>query len=224
MHGLHQPARLLPPIDRRLPTSPSAAWALLVPLGLCGLVVLVVLAYKLSGRDPQHLLRDPAAMLGVSPAIGMLSYLGALSIGVAAAVCLFAARHVRQANGMLTFAGVLSATLAADDLLMLHEHVGPRAFGIPEPVFLAAYAMAALSMLWIYRQQLAPRHAPVLWLAFGCLALSAGVDVLSQLLSAEEGQIVIAEDVLKLFGWLIWASFWIRQSSAAMPCSRDTAA
>jgi len=203
--------------------SPSAQ-AILAPFGLCLLVILVVLAYELSGRDPQHLLRDPAAVLNVSPAIGVLSYLGAFSIGVAAAVCLFAARHVRQARGLLTFAGMLSAVLAADDLLMLHEHVGPRTFGIPEPLFLAAYALAALSMLWIYRQQLAPQRAPMLWLAFGCLTLSAGVDVLSQLLALEEGRVVIAEDVLKLFGWLIWASFWIGRSSAAMPGSRDSAA
>lgn len=200
------------------------ARALLVPSGLCGLVVLVVVTYRISGRDPQHLLRDPAAVLGASPAIGVLSYMGVLSMGLAAAVCLFAARHVHQASGMLTFAGALSAVLAADDLLMLHEHIGPLTFGIPEPVFLAAYALVAFTMLWIYPQQLTPRRAPVLWLAFGCLILSAGVDVLSQLLLSGSSRIVIVEDVLKLSGWLIWACFWIGRSDAALSCGRNSTA
>ena len=201
----------------------SPPQALLVPFGLCGLVMLAVLAYELSGRDPQDLLRDPAAVLRVSPAVGVLSYLGVLSMGLAAAVCLFAAQHVRQDSRMLSFAGALTAVLAADDLLMLHEHVGPRTLGVPEPVFLAAYALATLSMLWTFRQQLAIRRAPMLWMAFGCLTLSVGVDVLSQVLSSEVSRIVIIEDMLKLFGWLIWTSFWIGRSNAAMPCSRNAA-
>ena len=201
------------------PVHPSASHPLssevrliAVALALGGIFVLgatlvVLLAYR-AGIPPFDLLRDPAGQFGFPIYGGIISNVGVsvltLAAGVAGVGALFGPiRRLRFAQ-----AALLSALLAIDDQYMLHEVVGPEILGIPEIGFFILYGATALAILATIGPRLSHlRHLPLL-IAGAALAASIAIDLVLPM----NAYTVLAEDMAKLGGLVIWLVYWTAET------------
>lgn len=144
--------------------------------------------------------RDPAALAPGLPFYGgSVSILSAVVWGVAGALCLFVAWTTPSHRRALTLLGTLALVLLVDDVLMVHDDLGPRV-GIPDEAFYAVYAALAALCLWSMRHELRRGPGAALLLGGAFLGLSVGLDTLDQ----EGTAWFLAEDGAKLVGGLVW--------------------
>ena len=168
-----------------------------------------------AGIDPFELLREPQDQFGYPLYGGLISNFGVSVLTMAAAIAGFAAVFGCRRRARLAAAAVLSAVLAADDQYMLHEVVGPRVFGIPEPAFFLVYAATSLAIAWSIGPRLVlPRHA-LLLVAGGALALSVVMDLVLPITAYT----LLAEDMAKLGGLVLWLFYWSFAAARAMPAA-----
>lgn len=184
-----------------------------------GSMLLVGMAALQSAADlpPGTLSRDPLAHAGVDALSGLQSNAGALLWFGAASVAVFVAiaswRSTRPAD--LLWLGLLAALLAVDDLLMLHEALLPRFFGLGETIIIAGYGAAAASILWLHRLVLATRTGVMTLLAgFGCLALSVVVDAFQH--RWDSPWRIFVEDGTKLLGIVAWSIYLVGSAAAVV--------
>jgi hypothetical protein len=194
----------------------------LPPLLVLGFVLFARLYWQIPVLD---LTGDPVMLTDSPPYLGAVSFLGVLVWCATAVVCLFAAQLLDRKpsaewRGYLRFAGGLSLVLCLDDLYLLHEELFPKYLGVPQTLVLAAYAAAALRMVWRYRRMILASESVLLGLAFTMFAVSLAVD----LLASGERQFYLAEDGAKLLGVVMWFGFHVRLALQGVRRQRAVAA
>jgi hypothetical protein len=140
--------------------------------------------------------RDVPSLAGLpwySGALAMLNvvaWAGVVALSLVTAWLLPAER--RRAGTLAAFALVL----CLDDALMIHETVGPEN-GIPQVLFLAAYALVGATLLLMFLRPPVQGAAVAFLAGTGLLAASVAVDVFLH-------HAFLAEDGAKILGTLVW--------------------
>jgi hypothetical protein len=177
------------------------------------LLAAVALAAAATGRPPSRFTRDPAALLGSHPLLGVVSNVGVLLWAAAAAVSLFAAvvlrgdRHDDPRGAFLLYGGLVTSWLALDDLFLVHEWLAPSVFAVPQPVVLLAYAGVVAALLLRFGPVIRSTEYELLLLALTLFAASAAMDQLPQAWFAWDSLFLI-EDGLKLLGIVSWLGYF----------------
>ncbi len=168
--------------------------------------------------------RDPAAILGRNPFIGVLSNIGILVWAGCAGVCFFAsavlrARGVKQEwPAFFLFAGLVTAVLLLDDFFLLHERIIPRYLGISERILFPVYAAMVMGYLATFKNNLPRTNYLLLVLALGMFGLSLAVDRFPESILSWHH---LFEDGFKLLGIVGWFGYFVTSAyrvvtSAAM--------
>ena len=167
----------------------------------------MVIGLHLAGFDAVAALRDRS--LSAVPEAGMISDLGILLMGFAAAVAALEAWRI--ANLPLGILALFCWLFAIDDAFLIHE-----AFGRWEIAFFGVYGLLAALVLYLFSQAGGRLPWPIL-IAIGAFAVSVLVDVLwgpligfLHLPNQTEGFLLrvgfVLEDVPKFGGILVLSS------------------
>jgi hypothetical protein len=184
----------------------------------------VYLANRQLGDLPfQDLVRDPGHVIGASPWVGALAFVGWFG-WTAAAVLLVTAAWLRRRAGrvdaraaFLIASGVLAVLAWADDAFQLHERVLVDATGVAERGWYVVWAAAVVAWVVAFRRQLA-RSPAELGLAAGLLGCSLAMDalpVVQDLVERLPGRPVSWEESVKLLGIGSFTAFAAREVGAA---------
>ncbi len=160
-----------------------------------------------------NLFREPAAILGFNPFLGVMSNFGVLLWAFSVAICFFVAilfmkRDSKEIGLFLLCSSMITLMLLVDDFCLLHERVFPRYLHIPEMVVYLAYILAMLLYFLRFAKVILNTDYSILLLACAFLALSIGSD----LILPQTGIAVLIEDGLKLFGIATWLIYFSRTS------------
>lgn len=183
----------------------------LLPLGLLAVAALqtaVPIAY---------LTKDPLAVAELAKGdccsvyYGLLSNVGILMWCAATAVCLFTLLMCVSTRAdpsdalFFAAAGLFTGWLMLDDFFLVHEEVLP-AFGIPQPLTYAVYAMLAGLYLALSWKKIVTHKLALFVVALTGLGASVLLDVV---LHSESITHILLEDGAKLMGITAWAAFHI---------------
>ncbi|ABY36903.1 MAG TPA: hypothetical protein DEF43_12905 [Chloroflexus aurantiacus] len=171
-------------------------------------VTVVWLAARLWHIDPIILLRDVYIVVGAEPYAGLMSNIGLLGWCVAATVWSITVYllHPHRADpryGLAISAGVITAILLIDDGWMLHEYLLPQLTGLSEKVFLAGYALLAITFAGYALPRMLQTDYLLAGIAAGCLAASYLIDIVLPFTPRH----TLYEDVAKLSGIIFWAAY-----------------
>lgn len=174
-----------------------------------GLLVAIALVSQKYGIPVSDFTRDPAAILGVHPLIGVLSNIGVLLWCASMALCLFTAVVLFKTKRGISLSfflssGLLTALLLVDDLFMLHDYFFPRMLNIEGGVIYVGYLLLVCIYLLKFRGFILKSGFGFLLLSFLFFALSVGCDVLLE----QKGMIFLLEDGAKLLGVLSWFTYF----------------
>lgn len=166
---------------------------------------------------PGRLTRDVASLANVHPLTGALSMLGLMlwAVGIGAALSTWLATAGRLTRGRSVFllsTAALTTLLLLDDAFQFHESLAVRYLGIPEPFVTAAYPLLPLGYLALNRRVLLETEAILGIAGFALLAVSMGIDVISNV-ESEWGYFV--EDAFKFGGILFWTAYLVRLTRTA---------
>ncbi len=195
-----------------VPEVRSITLALLVAGGTVVAAFLAVLTAHRAGIPAFDLLRDPPAQFGFPVYGGVVSNVGVSVLTLAAGIAGFGAAIGRRDRGRLGIAALLSVLLAIDDQYMLHERVGPHLLGLPEILFYLVYALLACLIAYSIGEGLRTMRHALLLIAGAALAFSIAVD---QVLPMNI-YTVLAEDLAKLGGLVLWLVYWITEAARAI--------
>lgn len=189
------------------------------------IVVLVVLAILAVIRENDYSFywRDPAAIMGTGPWIGLFSNIGIFIWWIAGVVTVFSGLLLwgvtgrRTTSAFLLSWGILTGVLALDDFFMIHEWVVPTYLPLSPDVLFGVYFFVAFFLLFIFRNEILASPYPIFVFAGGCFALSIMIDLIGPFRSVEWGMPArlvwtleyIVEDGLKMIGIIAWAHYFI---------------
>jgi hypothetical protein len=166
-----------------------------VTAGLLLLAATVVAAWRFD-EPISTFTRDVPSLAGLPWYSGALSMLNVMTWTGVVAVSLVAAWLLPAERRRVGTLGAFALVLCLDDALMIHETVGPEN-GIPQVLFLAAYAGVGATLLLMFLRPPLHGAAAAFLLGTGLLAASVGVDVFLH-------HAFLAEDGTKLLGTLVW--------------------
>jgi len=181
----------------------------LISLGAAGVTVLVA---TLTDNPIWKLAKDPSEVIGFPPYIGMLSNWGVVLWVAAAAICLFSAVLLKQAKGsnstftFLAVSGGFSLLLGVDDLFLLHDHLFPKLFHVPENYFYFLYLLAFLVYLICFIRRIIQYE----YLLFGAAILFFLMSLRVFVTLPFFDQFMTTGDMLKYFGIVFWLAFFYR--------------
>ena len=142
---------------------------------------------------------------------GAVSNLGVLMWASTAAICLFAAAVLAFSHGFsndaraLLLAGLLTGWLCVDDLFMMHEGIF-MIVGIPQWATIALYLGLTVTYLTTSWRVMAGGNLPLLGLALGLFAVSAGADLI---IHSTDNTIILIEDGAKFIAIAAWGGFHV---------------
>lgn len=213
----------------------SAAWhqpqrrrelvSTLVVLGLPLAIVLigVILVTQTSDITVRDLTQDSTTVLDGPFYVGSVSNLGNLLWAAGATVCLFTAMALPVALGhgmrrFLTVSGAFTILLMADDALLIHDEILPQHFGISGEIYGLLYIALMLGFLVAFRRLILTTNVILLLTALVFFAGSAGVDMVSSVLSGiiSSAAVIFAEDATKLLGIGIWLAYFVAVARQAV--------
>jgi hypothetical protein len=155
--------------------------------------------------------RDPVAVAGGHAYYGFVSNVGVILWSFSAGIGLFTfvllSRSPRvdgRMRGFVASGALLSFLLLSDDLLMLHERVYPKVFGINEKVTIALYGLMVIAYLFAFWREILRSRWVYLQLALLFFLVSVTTDKLPEsLLGAHH----LVEDGAKFLGIVSWFGF-----------------
>lgn len=151
--------------------------------------------------------RDPMAITGGHPFLGILSNIGVMFWGFSVIVCFFSYALLKSNKknhdvlGFIVFGGFISLVLLLDDLFMLHEYIYPKYFGISEKIIFLSYGLIVLFYLVKFRKIIKETELSFILLASFFFSFSILVDILLKSLLPWHH---FFEDGSKLFGIISW--------------------
>jgi hypothetical protein len=151
--------------------------------------------------------RDPVAITGGHPFLGIISNIGVMFWSFSVIVCFFSYALLKANNkthdvlGFIVFGGFISLVLLLDDLFMLHEYIYPKYFGISEKIVFLSYCLIVLFYLVKFRKIIKETDLSFILLAFFFFSFSILVDMLPKSLLPWHH---FFEDGSKFFGVISW--------------------
>lgn len=195
----------------------SKKWRTLGFLAIAALPLgLIAVAFAVADVPLGFFLRDPTTSLGGHPLTGAVSSAGVLLWWTAVTACGLAAVLNHRDGGpartvaFFTTGGVLAGLLALDDLFLVHDYVGPRHLGIPEPLVLALLGGVGLIFLVAFSGEIRQSRAPWFMGAVILFGLSLGVDCFQARFTSSWR--IFVEDGLKWLGIFAWTTFFVLRS------------
>jgi hypothetical protein len=179
--------------------------------------LLLAVAFLQRAVPFSDLIKDAHAVAGVPFYVGLISNIGILLWGAAAAVCLFAGlilfrtREVEWGRFLLA-SGIFSTVLTLDDMFQLHEVVMPVYLGVPQKLVYVAYVLAALVYLFAFRKTILKTEFSLLAVALALFAVSVGLDGQSKpgMPLSWVPEVKAMEEAAKLMGILAWLTYFVR--------------
>lgn len=173
------------------------AWlpiGLALPLGLVVLAGAVLAAYRF-GEPIDVFTRDVQDILGVEWYTGAVRTINIVAWAAVGAMSLLVAWLDPVDRLRMALFGALVVVMTFDDALLLHEAVGPEN-GVPQELFLGAYAVSAVALLALFLRP--PRTAVTVAFFLGAVLL--GVSVIAD----EFFKNLLIEEGAKLLGTFVW--------------------
>lgn len=207
-------------------------WMVYVPVAfLFVLIVVLRIFYKIPigyfTRDPADIIRHShisnfpffeEGIVNLPFYLGGLSHLGILLWCATMAICFFSyvifRRMGKKTPDPLFFflAGLVSTLLLTDDLFRLHEIVFPVYLHLHEYTLYALYAVLIALLLIRYRSTILNTDYVLLLFALGCLGLSLGSDMLTDMFFRKISGATLFEDGAKFVGIVSWFLYFARIS------------
>lgn len=175
----------------------------------------VAAARLLLGIDIPIMTKDVAAVAGIHPLSGFLSFLGILLWWTTATIWFFSTFVGRDRGDTSTFgfmvsSGVLSTYLAFNDLFQFHDYLVSRELNLSEQIVLCGLGFAVAVYLWRYRSVILKPNGLLLLFALGFLSFSVLVDtLLKPWLWRLKDWADLAEEGPKWLGISFWTAFCV---------------
>jgi hypothetical protein len=191
-------------------TNPGFYW-LYMPAILLILVTAITSYY--SNIPISRFTRDPLAITGGNPFLGIISNIGVIIWSATIAICLFAytlSITSKKSNDVLRFilfGGLISLILLLDDLFMLHERIYPKYFGIHEISLFLVYGALVLFYLFKFRKIVIKTDLVYLLLTAIFFSMSIVVDLLPEKTLYPWHHLF--EDGFKFLGIVSWFGYLI---------------
>ena len=182
------------------------------------LLCLIVLVNLYTGVPLEIFTRDPAAIAGINPFVGIVSNIGVLFWCIGASICLFSFFNIadRQTNKIndytffLLFFGLTTLVLLLDDLFLFHEVIAPNIFHISEKYIYILYGIIVLFGIVRFRKIIFQTEWIILGLAFIFFVLSIAIDLFTNWLILPN--LTYLEDSFKLLGIASWVGYFVLTS------------
>lgn len=188
--------------------------AILAGLYVPVLVILLatVLASSLSGAHFADFTRDPAAVAGTHPFVGVVSNVGILLWCASATLCFLCFVKMRRESGgesvskFFLFSGLITAILLFDDMLQFHEYVLPRYLHVPWQVTFFGYGLMTVLYLASFRAVILKTDFTVLMTAYMFFGISVLADAIHP--HVRIPAVLILEDTCKVLGIATWLGYF----------------
>ena len=121
------------------------------------LILIVAIASYYLNIPIYRFTRDPLAIAGGHPFLGIVSNIGVILWSATAAICFFSyailktSKKSHDARSFIVAGGFMSLLLLLDDLFMLHERIYPKYLGSSEIIVFLFYGSLLLLYLVKYR-------------------------------------------------------------------------
>jgi hypothetical protein len=154
--------------------------------------------------------RDPLAITGGHPFLGVISNVGILLWSFSATVCFYSYALLKKNKNKLDvlrfilFGGIISTVMLLDDLFMLHEYIYPKHLGVSQKIIFLSYGILVLYYLSKFRKIIKETSYVFILLALFLFALSVLVDILPKSLLPWHH---LFEDGSKFLGIVSWFSY-----------------
>lgn len=190
----------------------TAIGVVILELGGIGILLLLLAMMKRRGLPFSVLTQDASGQADLPFFAGYVSNVGAMFWCVAASVCLYSYLLIRGRDnagwsGFFLAAGALSALLGADDLLLLHEEIFRRVFGLREEITFGAYVVMVLAFLVRYLGKVRELPYLLLMIALGFFVCSLAADLEITRVGPPYHHLV--EDGAKFMGVANWCAFFV---------------
>lgn len=154
--------------------------------------------------------RDPLAITGGHPFLGIISNIGAILWSSAAAFCLLSISILRKKDKpadtirFIGLGGFISLVLLVDDLFMIHERIFPQYFGIHERLLFILYGLLIFLYFAFYIKIILNTEYLFLISALFFFGLSIIVDSIPESIIPMHH---LFEDGAKFIGIASWVSY-----------------
>lgn len=158
--------------------------------------------------------RDPIAILGGHPFIGVVSNIGILFWSATAAICIFASEiylEKTEFSTFLFFSGLMTLLLLFDDLFQLHEKIDTYLLVHEYTAYVIYFILISIYFVKFSKIILSTEYM-VLFIACSFLSLSVLADMLLSYFITQRDIKFLIEDGFKLFGIVTWFIYFIRTS------------
>ncbi len=180
---------------------PAVLLPVLAVLAGAAVVALTLLGGVVADRPAEDFFRDPTATAHLPWYVGSVSRLnGAVWLSAATLALFVGLTRVWLRAEMDLLAG-FCPFLGADDMLLLHEEVGPK-LGIPEKAFYVVYAVLAV----VLALRLVPWRVGAVGWTFLVGAAFLGTSVVADVVMRFSNLDVVVEDSTKMIGALVWVA------------------
>jgi len=182
-------------------------WLYIPAIFLIVIITLVSYHFKI---NISFFTRDPMAITGNNPFLGLISNIGIILWSFSVAICFFSYTLLKimkkRHNSLefIMFGGTISFLLLSDDLLMLHEKVFPKIFRINEKILFLFYGGLILFYLLKFREKILENDILLILSALFFFGFSIVIDALPDSLLPWH---YLFEDGLKFFGIVSWLGF-----------------
>ena len=174
------------------------------------LFIIVTLISSYYSIPIEKFTRDPLAITGGHPFLGIISNIGCILWGSSATICFlsYLLLKTRQESldtlGFIMLGGFISLILLLDDLFMLHEEILPKYLGIGEKYLFLLYGALILFYLVRHRRIIIETEIIYFILAISFFAISILVDRRQESFLPMH---YLFEDGAKFFGIVSWVGY-----------------
>jgi len=154
--------------------------------------------------------RDPSAIYGADPFIGMLSNFGVIFWSISAGICFFTYFLInKQKNSydkiLIAYSGFISLILLLDDLLMFHDKIIPYFLGLSEVYLFLLYGILIIFYCIFFLKTHLKTNYMVLVISLGLFGTSLIIDLFP--FQIDSNSRIIYEDGVKFLGISFWTCY-----------------
>ncbi len=157
--------------------------------------------------------RDPNQLGRLHPLAGILSNVGILLWCTVAVLCFFVFsitrnRIEKKLGRFLLSSAYLTLYLLLDDLLLIHEMIGPQYLHVHDRIFYLVYFVILLGYLLYFSRLILSTEYLLLILSFVYFGVSVFIDVIPDIMDVHTQTLI--EDALKFLGIISWLLYFLR--------------
>ena len=176
----------------------------------------MILHGKVNDLELGHFSRDLNALSGNPFYFGAITFLCSFFWSFTVAICFFTSHLLKKKRTEARYFFIMSlfnVVLLLDEVFMIHEVIFPHYLGIPERVLYVLYAIFVIYSTIKYFSFIRQSNYVILFPAIFLLGSSAFMDILANNVIMDKN---FYEDVLKLFGTLLWFYYFFDTAHAVL--------